>query len=165
MKHNNNQINVGYLRISHTESLNGTSLEIQEEKCKAYATLHGFKIDKFYSEIVSGGVEFRKRPVFQKALSHLSNGSKLVVSRLDRLSRSVLDTLQIVKTFEKSEIDLCISDIGNVNKDAKENEQFIKEINRLREPVRKMDDTNKGICMKYIQNMAKLSQMYFQTQK
>jgi len=37
---------------------------------------------------------------------------------LDRLSRSVLDTLQIVKTFEKSEIDLCISDIGNVHKDA-----------------------------------------------
>jgi hypothetical protein len=56
-------------------------------------------------------------------------------------------------------------DLGNVNKDAKENEQFIKEINRLREPVRKMDDINKGICMKYIQNMAKLSQMYFQTQK
>ncbi len=49
MKNNNNQINVGYLRISHTESLNGTTLEIQEEKCKAYATLHGFKIDKFYS--------------------------------------------------------------------------------------------------------------------
>lgn len=56
-------------------------------------------------------------------------------------------------------------DLGNVNKNANENEQFIKEINRLREPVRKMDDTNKGICMKYIQNMAKLSQMYFQTQK
>ena len=118
MKNNNNQINVGYLRISHTESLNGTSLEVQEEKCKAFGLLHGFKIDKFYSEIVSGSVEFRKRPVFQKALSHLSNGSKLVVSRLDRLSRSVLDTLQIVKTFEKSGVDLCISDIGNVHKDA-----------------------------------------------
>lgn len=56
-------------------------------------------------------------------------------------------------------------DLGNVNKNAKDLDQFIKEINRLREPVRKMDDTNKGICMKYIQNMAKLSQMYFQTQK
>ena len=55
-------------------------------------------------------------------------------------------------------------DLGNVNKDANENEQFIQEINRLREPVRKMDDANKGICMKYIQNMAKLSQMYFQNQ-
>ena len=56
-------------------------------------------------------------------------------------------------------------DLGNVNKDAQENEKFIKEINRLREPVRKMDDANKQICMKYIQNMAKLSKMYFQTQK
>ncbi len=56
-------------------------------------------------------------------------------------------------------------DLGNVNKDTQENEKFIKEINRLREPVRKMDDANKQICMKYIQNMAKLSNMYFQTQK
>ena len=34
--------NVAYLRISHTESLNGTSLDVQESKCKAYAELHGF---------------------------------------------------------------------------------------------------------------------------
>ena len=33
--------NVAYLRISHTESLNGTSLDVQESKCKAYAELHG----------------------------------------------------------------------------------------------------------------------------
>ena len=83
--------NVAYLRISHTESLNGTSLDVQESKCKAYAELHGFKIDKVFSEIVSGSVEFRKRPVFQKALSELGKGSKLVVARLDRVSRSVLD--------------------------------------------------------------------------
>ena len=67
--------NVAYLRISHTESLNGTSLDVQESKCKAYAELHGFKIDKVFSEIVSGSVEFRKRPVFQKALSELATVS------------------------------------------------------------------------------------------
>ena len=110
--------NVAYLRISHTESLNGTSLDVQESKCKAYAELHGFKIDKVFSEIVSGSVEFRKRPVFQKALSELGKGSKLVVARLDRASRSVLDTLKLVKDFEKSSIEFCITDIGNVHKDA-----------------------------------------------
>ena len=118
MKGNTMTNNVAYLRISHTESLNGTSLEVQEQKCRAYAELHGFKIDKVYSEIVSGAVEFRKRPVFQKALSNLSKGSKLVVARLDRASRSVLDTLKLVKDFEKNSIDFCISDIGNVHKDA-----------------------------------------------
>ena len=63
--------NIAYLRVSHTESLNGTSLEVQESKCRAFGELHGFKIDKVYSEVTSGGVEFRKRPIFQKILNEL----------------------------------------------------------------------------------------------
>ena len=109
--------NIAYLRISHTESLNGTSLEVQEKRCMAYAELHGFKIDKIYSEICSGGIEFRKRAVFQKVLGQLGKGDKLVVSRLDRLSRRVIDTLKIVEDFKKSDNELCITDIGNVHTD------------------------------------------------
>jgi DNA invertase Pin-like site-specific DNA recombinase len=60
-----------------------------------------FTIDKVYTEVVSGGVEFRKRPIFQKVLSELKSGSKLVVSRLDRLSRKVIDTLKVVEDFKK----------------------------------------------------------------
>ena len=109
--------NIAYLRVSHTESLNGTSLETQEKRCRAFAELHGFSIDKVYSEVVSGGVEFRKRPVFQKVLSELKSGSNLVVSRLDRLSRKVIDTLKLVDDFKKEHKDICITDIGNIHKD------------------------------------------------
>ena len=109
--------NIAYLRVSHTESLNGTSLEVQEKKCRAFAELHGFSIDKVYQEVVSGGVEFRKIPIFQKVLSELKSGSKLVVSRLDRLSRKVIDTLKIVDDFKKQNKEVCISDIGNIHKD------------------------------------------------
>ena len=110
-------MNIVYLRVSHTESLNGTSLEVQEKKCRAFAELHGFSIDKVYSEVVSGGVEFRKRPVFQKVLTELKGNSKLVVSRLDRLSRKVIDTLKLVDDFKKQNKDICITDIGNIHKD------------------------------------------------
>ena len=109
--------NIAYLRVSHIESLNGTSLETQENECKAYAELHDFKIDRVYSEVVSGGVEFRKRPVFQKVLSELKGNSKLVVSRLDRLSRKVIDTLKLVDDFKKEHKEICITDIGNIHKD------------------------------------------------
>ncbi len=109
--------NIAYLRVSHTESLNGTSLEVQEKKCRAFAELHGFSIDKVYQEVVSGGVEFRKRLIFQKVLSELKSGYKLVVSRLDRLSRKVIDTLKIVDDFKKQNKEVCISDIGNIHKD------------------------------------------------
>ena len=109
--------NIAYLRVSHIESLSGTSLETQENKCKAYAELHDFKIDRVYSEVVSGAVEFRKRPVFQKVLSELKGNSKLVVSRLDRLSRKVIDTLKLVDDFKKEHKEICITDIGNIHKD------------------------------------------------
>ena len=109
--------NIAYLRVSHTESLNGTSLEVQESKCRAFGELHGFKIDKVYSEVTSGGVEFRKRPIFQKILNELKSGSKLVVSRLDRLSRKVIDTLQLVDNFKKQHKEICIADIGNIHTD------------------------------------------------
>ena len=109
--------NIAYLRVSHTESLNGTSLETQEKRCKAFAELHNFSIDKVYTEVVSGGVEFRKRPIFQKVLSELKGNSKLVVSRLDRLSRKVIDTLKLVDDFKREHKEICITDIGNIHKD------------------------------------------------
>ena len=109
--------NIAYLRVSHTESLNGTSIETQERRCRAFAELHNFSIDKVYTEVVSGAVEFRKRPVFQKVLSELKGNSKLVVSRLDRLSRKVVDTLNLIDDFKKEHKEICITDIGNIHKD------------------------------------------------
>ena len=109
--------NIAYLRVSHTESLNGTSMSVQETKCRAFAELHGFSIDKVYQECVSGSVEFRKRPVFQKVLSELKSNSKLVVSRLDRLSRKVVDTLKLIDDFKKQHKEICITDIGNIHTD------------------------------------------------
>ena len=109
--------NIAYLRVSHTESLNGTSLDTQEKRCRAFAELHNFSIHKVYTEVVSGAVEFRKRPVFQKVLSELKSGSKLVVSRLDRLSRKVVDTLNLIDDFKKEHKEICITDIGNIHKD------------------------------------------------
>ena len=109
--------NIAYLRVSHTESLNGTSIETQEKRCRAFAELHNFSIDKVYTEVVSGGVEIRKRPIFQKGLSELKSGSKLVVSRLDRLSRKVIDTLKLVDDFKREHKEICITDIGNIHKD------------------------------------------------
>ena len=109
--------NIAYLRVSHTESLNGTSLDTQEKRCRAFAELHNFSIDKVYSEVTSGATEFRKRPVFQKILSELKSGSKLVVSRLDRMSRKVVDTLKLIDDFKKEHKEICITDIGNIHTD------------------------------------------------
>jgi hypothetical protein len=41
-------------------------------------------------------------------------------------------------------------------------DKILKGIDRLRNPIKSMDKLNQNACMKYIQNMSKLSSMYFQ---
>jgi hypothetical protein len=41
-----------------------------------------------------------------------------------------------------------------------DSEKIVKAIDRLREPIKNMDDENQQACMKYIQNLSKLSGMY-----
>lgn len=54
-----------------------------------------------------------------------------------------------------------------INKDYKsdvsqlgDSEKIVKAIDRLREPIKNMDNENQQACMKYIQNLSKLSGMY-----
>lgn len=54
-----------------------------------------------------------------------------------------------------------------INKDYKsdvsqlgDSEKIVKAIDRLREPIKNMDNENQQACMKYIQNLSKLSSMY-----
>jgi hypothetical protein len=41
-----------------------------------------------------------------------------------------------------------------------DSEKVVKAIDRLREPIKNMDVQNQQACMKYIQNLSKLSGMY-----
>ena len=82
--------NYAYLRVSHIESLTKTSLDTQERTIKSYAKSNGFSIDSVYSEVISGGTDFKKRKVFSKFLNQLKRGDRIVVSRTDRLVRKIL---------------------------------------------------------------------------
>lgn len=66
------------------------------------------------------------------------------------------------KQIEDSDVDFFMS--KNYNDDLVDvsNSQYvIKTINRLKKPIAKMDDNNKNKCMKYLQNLSKLSELYF----
>jgi len=107
--------NYAYIRVSHVESLTKTSLDTQERSIKSYSKSNGFEIDYVFSEVVSGGVDMKKRKVFSKFLNQLKRGDRIVVSRVDRLVRKILFLLQFVEDMKKKGIELHIANLGNVS--------------------------------------------------
>jgi DNA invertase Pin-like site-specific DNA recombinase len=91
---------IGYVRVSTDEQAErGISLEAQEAKLRAYAL--AMDIDLVAVEIDAGiSAKSLNRPALQRALQALKRGAAdaLLVVKLDRLSRSVRDTLDLVET-------------------------------------------------------------------
>lgn len=89
---------VGYARVSST----GQSLAIQLEK------LTNANCTKIFQEKLSGSTA--QRPQFKVCMEYLREGDCLVITRLDRLARSVLDLSKILSRFESEGINLCVLD-------------------------------------------------------
>ena len=70
--------NIGYARVSHLESVQGYSFDTQEKRLKDYISLHDLgQLDEFSKEVLSGGVEIRKRKVLSGILSEMKRGDRL----------------------------------------------------------------------------------------
>ena len=92
---------IGIARTSTLEQVAG--LEAQVKELKSYGC------EKIYQEQVSSVAE---REQLNLALSSLRSGDKLVVTKLDRLARSVKHLGEIVETINNAEASLVILDMG-----------------------------------------------------
>jgi len=90
---------VGYARVSST----GQSLDVQLDKLTAYGCT------KVFAEKRSGRQE-EGRPELQACLSFLREGDGLVVTKLDRMARSVLDLGKIADKLKKKGVTLTVLD-------------------------------------------------------
>jgi DNA invertase Pin-like site-specific DNA recombinase len=89
---------IGYARVSST----GQSLEVQLEK------LNQAKCEWIYQEKRSGRTA--DRPEFKSCMDYLREGDILIITRLDRLARSVVHLAQLAKRFQNEGIDLLVLD-------------------------------------------------------
>ncbi len=82
---------IGYTRVSTQEqgdSRNG--LDAQEHAIRAFAATSGHEVRGMYIEVASGKLGLSQRPTLGAAIEDAKRqGAILVVSKLDRLSRSV----------------------------------------------------------------------------
>src|ERR1017187_1410042 len=101
-------LTIGYVRVStDRQAEHGVSLEAQEAKIRAMATVQGAEL---IDVIVDGGESAKSlnRPGLQR-LMELVNGGKVqavIVAKLDRLTRSVKDLCGLLEMFEKRKVAL-----------------------------------------------------------
>jgi len=103
-----------YARVSTTEQgESGLGLESQISRCSAYATRSDIEIVDVVSEVQSGK-NINKRPLLMSILERLKSGELevLIVAKLDRLSRSVIDLCSILELSEKQGWSIILLDLG-----------------------------------------------------
>ena len=99
---------VAYVRVSTDEQAReGASLEAQEERIAAYALATGRRLDEI---VVDAGASAKslRRPGMRRILLGIRTGEigAVIVLKLDRLTRSVKNLLELIDTFAKSNADL-----------------------------------------------------------
>ncbi len=95
---------VGYCRVSKLDpSENGISLAAQAERLRAWAKAYQYRLVKIERDPgISGTVPPERRPGLTAALHAIQEGRAdgLVAVKMDRISRSVRDTLSLAEAFE-----------------------------------------------------------------
>ena len=83
-----------YCRVSSTKQrLEGSGLESQEQRCRAYADEKGYAVEAVFPDDVSGGGDFMRRPGMVALLSYLdAQQGKPYVVIFDDLKRFARDT-------------------------------------------------------------------------
>lgn len=97
----------GYIRVSTVRQANeGNSLEVQEK----LLIENGVSKDNIYQDAHTGTKS--DRPQFNKLLNELKDGDTLVVTKLDRFARSMIEGSKIVNELIERGIKVNVLNIG-----------------------------------------------------
>jgi DNA invertase Pin-like site-specific DNA recombinase len=87
-----NQMNIGYMRVSTTSQ----TLVTQKEALEKYG------VERIYEEKASG--RNTERPILNELLDHIRPGDKLIIYDLSRLGRTVNQVVKLLDFFIKEDI-------------------------------------------------------------
>jgi len=99
-----------YLRLSTTENKQKNSFDVQLKEIKQH-----FFITKVFKETISGAAELHKRKALLELLETVKKGDKVIVLRLDRISRDTVQSGWIRYEIERKGAELIT--LENTSKD------------------------------------------------
>ena len=113
-----------YLRVStEDQAKEGFSLPEQRERLEALCKFKGYKIYDYYTDAGISAKTGNHRPEFDRLIEDAKNKkiNTIIALKLDRLSRSIYDWENLLKTSEKYRFDLVCAndDINTTNANGK----------------------------------------------
>ena len=98
-----------YCRVSTTDQ--NTSNQVQDIRAA------GYEVDKcrVVEESISGSVAVKDRPSFQKLRERIEEGDVLIVTKLDRLGRNMLDVCATVKLLDAMGVRVVCLQLGGAD--------------------------------------------------
>lgn len=124
----------GYIRISTNEDKQKYGLNVQLVAIKRYCRKNKLNLIKVYRDSRSG--KSLKRPGIQELLAEKNDFQVLVIYKLDRLSRSVLDLLKLIREDLRG-IDVVFIEEG-IDQRTKEGRLFLTQLASFAEYEREL---------------------------
>lgn len=100
MPQNDRCLVAGYVRVStERQATEGQSIDVQEDRIRAYARANGLTVDRIYKDNGASGKDVN-RPSLACLLDDLDRIAVVVVYKFDRISRSVVDLYSLLERFQ-----------------------------------------------------------------
>lgn len=95
-----------YLRVSSREQIDGYSLDAQERAARAYAEQRGWTVIEVYIDPGKSGKSAETRPGFRSLIADAEahRFDAIIVHKLDRFSRSIVDILVYLERLRKADV-------------------------------------------------------------
>lgn len=97
----------GYGRVSTTQQ------DTENQRLELWQA--GWKIDYWFTDVISGKVPAMQRKAFSELLGKIREGETLVVAKLDRLGRDAIDVLQTVRALAGRNIKVIVHQLGTTD--------------------------------------------------
>ena len=99
---------LGYARVSTTfQARDGNSLEAQINSLKEAGA------EKIFSDVFSGTKN--SRPELDKLLKIIQSGDKLIITKLDRIARSVIHGIQLIENLSDKGVIIDVLNMGIID--------------------------------------------------
>lgn len=101
-----------YMRVSTEEQAkDGFSIHAQKEKLSKYASANDWEVIDYYIDDGISGKNLQDRPDVKRLINDVKLGkiNNVLVYKLDRITRSVKDLINLIELFEKN--DCCFNSV------------------------------------------------------